>query len=156
MITTDHPHNPAADRSPTFVPPSQAYLPDVPVQAEDALLDQLFYATVDGCQDCRCVLLDRFAQDATATHKLVDWACWIASEVYGGIPAELVDEATTADTLFRQSATFRHLAAKFQAQGRTSTAMYNAREPVRRREAADTAVTLVAGLKRYQTDFLYR
>ncbi|ALO98673.1 hypothetical protein SHL15_7675 [Streptomyces hygroscopicus subsp. limoneus] len=34
--------------------------------------------------------------------------------------------------------------------------MYAAREPALRREAADTAVTLVAGLQACWTDFLYQ
>lgn len=156
MITTDHPHRERAEQRRKFVPPSRLHLPDVPDRAEDALLDQLLYATADGCQDCRSMLLDRFAQDAGATHKLVDWACWIATEVYGGLPAELVDEAATADTLFRPSLTFCRLAAEYRARGWTSSGMYTAREPAQRREAADTAVTLVAGLQRCWTDFLYR
>lgn len=155
MITTDHPHHAGTARR-QLAPPSQSHLPHLPDRADDALLDQLFYATVDGCQNCRSMLLDRVADDTRATHKLVDWACWIATEVYGDLPAELVDEDATANTLFRPSATFRQLAAKFRMRGRTSSAMYSARGPAQRREAADTAVTLVAGLQACWTDFLYQ
>jgi hypothetical protein len=38
--------------------------------------------------------------DERATRKLVDWARWSAAEVYGDLPAELVDEDAAADTPF--------------------------------------------------------
>ncbi len=69
----------AQQRQRTFVAPSESYLPGISTPAGDALLDQLFYTTVDECADlaCRPVLLDRVADDVRATRKLVDWACWI-------------------------------------------------------------------------------
>ncbi|GAA0374939.1 hypothetical protein [Streptomyces blastmyceticus] len=160
MTSTDHVHTAetARQRQRTFVPPSESYLPGVQDPAGDALLDQLFYATVDECPDpkCRPVLLDRVAGDVRATRKLVNWACWITSEVYGGLPEELVDEAAAADTVFCPSTTFRRLAAEYHNQGPSFDVVYDACGAAQRREAADNAVALVDGLQVWWTDFLYQ
>ncbi|EME96712.1 hypothetical protein H340_30126 [Streptomyces mobaraensis NBRC 13819 = DSM 40847] len=160
VISADHVHTAetAQQRQRTFVPPSESYLPGVQEPAGDALLDQLFYATVDECPDptCRPLLLDRVAASVGATRKLVDWACWITSEVYGGLPEELVDEVASAGTIFRPSTTFRRHAAEYHNQGPPFGVMYDACSAAQRREAADNAVVLVDGLQVWWTDFLYQ
>ncbi|MEU2249770.1 hypothetical protein [Streptomyces sp. NPDC019224] len=158
MTSTDHAHPNGTPPQRQFSSPSELCLPDLPRRADDAVLDQLFYATRDRCFDpeCRPMLLDRIANDAVATHKLLDWSCWIASEVYGGLPAELVDEDAAADTLFRPSATFIRIAAKYHKHREEGSTVYNACSVAQRREAADNAVTLVAGLEVWWTDFLYQ
>ena len=116
MIGADHVHTAATvrRRQRTFVPPSELHS-HLATKDDTALLDQLFYATVDDCPDphCRPLLLDRVAADATATRKLVTWACHIASEMYGGLPAELVDEDEAATTVFHPSPLFCRLAAEY-------------------------------------------
>ncbi|MFJ3637997.1 hypothetical protein [Streptomyces sp. NPDC090112] len=93
-------------------------------------MDQLFYATVDECPDphCRPLLLDRVAHDVWSTRKPVDWACYITSETYCGLPAELVDERAAADTVFRPSATFRRLAAEYH-KSKAINAIYPRAQP---------------------------
>lgn len=66
------------------------------------------------CPRCRPLLLDRVAADVWSTRKLVDWACYITSETYCGLPAELVDERAAADSVFCPSVTFRRLAAEYR------------------------------------------
>lgn len=65
VIGADHVHSPETvrRRQRQFVPPSELY--PVAPRADAALLDQLFYATVDECPDphCRPLLLDRVAHD---------------------------------------------------------------------------------------------
>ncbi|MCF3106000.1 hypothetical protein IPZ58_31160 [Streptomyces roseoverticillatus] len=137
-----------------FVPPSELH-PDLATRADTALLDQLFYATVDECHECRSALLDRVAGDVWSTRKLIDWACFITSETYCGLPVELVDEDASADTVFRPSLTFRRLAAEYHNSG-PANAIYDACTAAERREAADTAVVLVDGLQAWGADFLYQ
>jgi hypothetical protein len=155
VTSANHEHHTTMARRAKFTAPSKTSPHLAPAQTDDAVLDQLFYATLDECPQCRAALLDRVASDARATHKLVDWACLIASEMYCGLPAELTEEDAAGDTRLRPSATFRRLAMKYRMQQRTTSAMYHTRQPPQCREAADTAVTLVAGLDRYWTDFLY-
>ncbi|MFF3159047.1 hypothetical protein [Streptomyces sp. NPDC057910] len=158
-IGADHVHAAATvrRRQRQFVPPSELH-PDLVTRADTVLLDQLFYATVNECTDpgCRPVLLDRVAGDARATHKLVSWACWIASEVYGGLPEELVDEDAAAKTVFCPSAAFCRLAAQYHNPESAFDAVYYACSAAQRRKAADNAVALVNGLQVWWTDFLYQ
>ncbi|MFF9573500.1 hypothetical protein [Streptomyces sp. NPDC014685] len=160
MSGVDHVHTAAAvrRRQRMFVPPSGAYLSDPQVRAGDALLDRLFYATVDECPDphCRPLLLDRVAADVGATRKLVDWACWITSEVYCGLPAELVNEDEAATTVFSPSPLFCRLAAEYHNPGPAFDAVYATYETVQRRQVADNAVALVDGLQVWGADFLYQ
>lgn len=144
-ISAVHAHSDADTRS---SPPSVLL-----ANPSDVLADELFYATVEECEDCRTILLDGAAQDAQAVKKLVDWAFWITSEVHGGLPDVLVNPDPPKDTLFHPSATFRCLAEGYRT-GQTNTADH-VRGPEQRREVADDAVTLVAGLDRYGADFLY-
>ncbi|MEN8651681.1 hypothetical protein ABCR94_13895 [Streptomyces sp. 21So2-11] len=138
-----------------FVEPSGFYpAGDLPAPWP-AVLDQLAFATVDACQDCRLVLLDRVADDARATRELVFWACTITSELYCGIPRELLEGQQEPGARFRASATFRALAEQYQA-GELSSAGCERCTTGQRREAADTAVTLVAGFCRWWTDFLHQ
>ncbi|MFE2377229.1 hypothetical protein [Streptomyces sp. NPDC059398] len=154
VIGADHVHNAATvrRRQRQFIPPSELH-PDLATRIDTALLDQLFYATVDECHECRSTLLDRVASDVGSTCKLIDWTCLITSEMHGGLPAELVDEDASADTVFRPSATFRQLAAKYHNSGLTN-AIHDACTAAQHREAADTAVPLVDGLQMRGTDFL--
>lgn len=156
VIGADHVHDAATvrRRQRQFVPPSELH-PDLVTRADTVLLDQLFYATVDECHECRSAFLDRVADDVWSTRKLVDWACFITSETYCGLPAELVDEEASADTVFRPSATFRRLAADYHNSGPTN-AIYDTCTAAERREAADTAVALVDGLQVWGADFLYQ
>jgi hypothetical protein len=157
MTRADHVHRAetAQQRQRTFVAPSESYLPGISTPAGDALLDQLFYTTVDECADlaCRPVLLDRVADDVRATRKLVDWACWITSEVYGGLPEELVDVDAAAKTVFCPPAVFCRLAAQYHNSAPAFDAVYHACDAGQRRQAADTAVALVDGLQVWWTDF---
>ncbi|GAA2247233.1 hypothetical protein GCM10010232_38070 [Streptomyces amakusaensis] len=57
---------------------------------------------------------------------------------------------------FQASATFRTLARQHGAHGRIKDTACIHRTAAQRREAADTAVTLVVGLSRWQADFLYQ
>lgn len=154
----DHVHTAATvrRRQREFVPPSELH-PDLKTRADTALLDQLFYATVDECSDPRCrpLLLDRVAADVWSTRKLVDWACYITSETYCGLPAELVDERAAADTVFCPSVTFRRLAAEYR-NSKATKAIYDACTAAQLREAADNAVALVDGLQVWGADFLYQ
>ncbi|MFD5670472.1 hypothetical protein ACN6LC_007054 [Streptomyces violaceoruber] len=151
----DHRHDAAAQRL-RFIPPSRAHLAcELPAPFPE-LLDQLTYATLDDCQQCRPVLLDRVADDARATLELVLWACFITSETYCGIPSQLVAGDEASDVPFRASATFRTLARQYGAHGRIKDTVCIHRTAAQRREAADTAVTLVAGLSRWSTDFLHQ
>jgi hypothetical protein len=158
VVGADHVHDAETVRcrQRQFVPPSELH-PDLVTRADTVLLDQLFYATVDECPDphCRPLLLYRVADDVWATRKLVDWACFITSETYCGLPAELVDEVASADTVFRPSATFRRLAAEYHNLGPTN-AIYDACTAAELREAADSAVALVDGLQVWGADFLYQ
>ncbi|QOV33255.1 hypothetical protein IM697_23730 [Streptomyces ferrugineus] len=151
----DHRHDAAAQRL-RFIPPSRAYLTcELPAPFPD-VLDQLTYVTLDDCQQCRPALLDRVAGDERATLELVFWACFITSETYCGIPSRLVADDEPPDAPFRASATFRALARQYGAHGRIEDTVWIHRTAAQRREAADTAVTLVAGLSRWSTDFLYQ
>ncbi|MGW0711477.1 hypothetical protein ACWD4G_36930 [Streptomyces sp. NPDC002643] len=153
---TDHLHDAAAERSFRFIPPSRAHPTwELPAPFPE-LLDQLTYATVDDCQQCRPALLDRVADDARATLELVAWACFITSEIYCGIPSELVAGNEASDAPFRASPTFRTLARQYGAHGWIQDTACIHRTAAQRREAADTAVTLVAGLSRWSADFLYQ
>ncbi|WP_326695837.1 hypothetical protein OG909_32700 [Streptomyces sp. NBC_01754] len=160
MIGADHVHTAATVRSRqrTFVPPSESYLPYAQAQDDTAVLDQLFYATVDECPDpnCRPLLLDRVAADVEATRKLVDWACHIASEMYCELPAELVDEEVAADTVFHPSPFFCRLAAEYHNPGSAFNAVYATYGTDQRRQVADNAVVLVDGFQVWWTDFLYQ
>ncbi|MFJ1595312.1 hypothetical protein ACIOD0_34515 [Kitasatospora albolonga] len=157
-IGADHVHNAATvrHRQRQFAPPSELH-PDLVTRDDTVLLDELFYATVDECPDphCRPLLLDRVADDVWSTRKLVDWACFITSETYCGLPAELVDEEASADTVFRPSVTFRRLAAEYH-NSRAINAIYDACTAAELREASDTAVALVDGLQVWGADFLYQ
>ncbi|MDX2680544.1 hypothetical protein [Streptomyces soliscabiei] len=159
VIGADHVHTAATvrRRQRTFIPPSELR-PDLETSADTALLDQLFYATVDECPDphCRPLLLDSVAADAGATRKLVDWALLIASEVYGGLPAELVDEDAAADTVFCPSPDFCRLATEHHNPRPASDAVYATYDTAQRRQVADNAVALVDGLQVWWTDFLYQ
>ncbi|WP_421107052.1 hypothetical protein [Streptomyces sp. NEAU-S77] len=151
----DHRHNAAAQRL-RFIPPSRAHLTcTLPVPFPD-VLDQLTYATLDDCQQCRPALLDRVGDDARATLELVTWACFITSETYCGIPSELIAGNEASDAPFRASTTFRTLAQRYGALGRIKDTICIHCTAAQRREAADTAVTLVVGLSRWSTDFLYQ
>ncbi|WP_043262611.1 hypothetical protein [Streptomyces sp. CT34] len=159
-MEADHVHTAATvrRRQRTFVPPSKSYSSGPQDRNGDALLDQLFYATVDECPDpnCRPLLLDRVAADTGATRTLVDWACWIASEVYGGLPAELVDEDAAADTIFCPSPLFCRLAAEHHNPAPAFDTVYATYDTAQRRQVADNAVALVDGLQVWWTDFLYQ
>lgn len=151
----DHRHDAAAERL-RFIPPSRAHRTcTLPAPFPD-VLDQLTYATLDDCQQCRPALLDRVADNARATLELVTWACFITSETYCGIPSQLVVGDEAPDAPFRASATFRTLARQYGAHGRIEDTVSIHRTAAQRREAADTAVTLVAGLSQWSTDFLYQ
>ncbi|MFF7025956.1 hypothetical protein ACFY97_33695 [Streptomyces klenkii] len=158
VTSAHHTHPTGAPPQRQFAGPSDLYLSDLPHRAGDAVLDQLFYATRDECLDpgCRPVLLDRIADDAVATRRLVDWACLIASELYGGLPAELIDEKAAAETLFHPPAVFCRLAAEYHERGRIDGAVYDTCDAGQRREAAATAVALVSGFEVWWTDFLYQ
>ncbi|MDR3035048.1 MAG: hypothetical protein LBV78_18440, partial [Kitasatospora sp.] len=111
-----------------------------------AVMDQLYDATLDGCQECRTVLLERAARDARAVGKLMEWACVIALEVHGAFPAGLLDGDEPADSVVRTTAAFRRLARPWAGgaqAGSATSADCTVRE---RRDAADTAVALVAAL----------
>ncbi len=108
VAAADHVHDHAGDRGRRFVAPSEYYVPDSGTRA--AVMDQLYDATLDGCQECRSVLLDRVATDARAAGKLMEWACVIALEVYGEFPAGLLEGDESADAVVRTSAAFRRLA----------------------------------------------
>lgn len=113
----DHRHDAAAQKLRSF-PPSRAYpMCELPALFPE-LLDQLTYATLDDCHQCRPALLDRVASDARATLELVSWACFRTSETYCGIPSELVAGNEPPDAPFRASATFRRLARQYGAHGR--------------------------------------
>ncbi|MFJ8002703.1 hypothetical protein ACIQ7D_37360 [Streptomyces sp. NPDC096310] len=159
VIGADHVHTAATvrRRQRTFVPPSELHS-HLATKDDTALLDQLFYATVDECPDpnCRPLLLDRVAADATATRKLVNWACNIASEMYGGLPAELVDEDEAATTVFHPSPLFCRLAAEYHNPGSAFDTVYATYETAQRRQVADNAVALVDGFQVWWTDFLYQ
>jgi hypothetical protein len=152
-ISADHARKAATvrRRQRQFVPPSELH-PHRATKADSPLLDQLFYATVDECPDphCRPLLLDCGAHDVWSTRKLVDWACFITSETYCGLPAELMDQQAPADTVFHTSATFRRLAAEYH-NPKTINAIYDACTAAELRETADTTVALVDG-----ADFLYQ
>ncbi|WP_244177750.1 hypothetical protein [Streptomyces atriruber] len=156
---TNHVHTAATARrrQRTFVPPSKLN-PHVETKADTALLDQLFYATVDECPDpqCRPLLLDHVAADARATHELVTWACHIATETYGGLPAELIDEDEAATTVFHPSPLFCRLAAEYFNPKPTFNALFATYDTAQRRQVADNAVALVDGFQVWGTDFLYQ
>ncbi|WP_240140072.1 hypothetical protein [Streptomyces sp. MUM 178J] len=159
MTGTDHVHTAATvrRRQRQFVPPSGLHLHRA-TRADTVLLDQLFYATVDECPDphCRPLLLDRVAADAEATRKLADWACYIASEMYCGLPAELVDEDEAATTVFHPSPFFCRLAAEYHNPEPALDAVYATYDTAQRRQVADNAVALVDGFQVWWTDFLYQ
>lgn len=113
---------------------------------------------MDECLDphCRPLLLDRGAADAEATRKLVAWACYIASEMYCELPAELVDEDEAATTVFNPSPLFCRLAAEYHNPGLAFDALFATYDTAQRRQVADNAVTLVDGLQVWWTDFLYQ
>lgn len=149
VTTADHVHGHAGDRRRRFVAPSQFDVPDFGTRA--AVVDQLYDAALDGCQECRSVLLDRVATDVRAVGRLMEWSCLIASEVYGGLPAELLDGDERADAVVRTSAAFRGL-ARLWADGAQMRSITSADCTVQeRREAADTAVALVAALSADRT-----
>ncbi|MEH0416038.1 hypothetical protein [Streptomyces sp. B21-083] len=151
----EHQHDAAAQRL-RSVPPSRAHLIcELPAPFPE-VLDQLTYATLDDCRQCRPALLDRVAGDARATLELVSWACFLTSETYCGIPPELVAGTEPPGAPFRASATFRALARQYGAHGWIKDTACIHRTTAQRREAADTAVTLVVGLSRWQADFLYQ
>ncbi|WP_055566883.1 hypothetical protein [Streptomyces atriruber] len=135
-------HDHSGDRVRQFVAPSHFRNPDFGTRA--AVMDQLYDATLDGCQECRSVLLDRVAPDVRAVGKLVEWACLIASETYG-LPAALRDGGE-AEGGVRTSAGFRKLARSGVDGGTVSVASSAECSMQERREAADTAVELVAVL----------
>ncbi|MFD4789503.1 hypothetical protein ACFWN1_21080 [Streptomyces sp. NPDC058459] len=144
VAAADHVHDHAGDRVRRFVAPSECDVPDIGTRA--AVMDQLYDVTLDGCQGCRPVLLDRVARDVRAVGKLVEWSCVIASEVYGALPAELLDDGERADAVVRTTAAFRGL-ARLWADGAPMRSVTSADCTVRQaREAADTAVALVAAL----------
>jgi hypothetical protein len=124
----DHRHDAAAQRL-RFIPPSRAYLTcELPALFPE-LLDQLTYATLDDCQQCRPALLDRVAGDERATLELVSWACFITSETYCGIPSRLVAGDEPPDAPFRASAAFRALAWQYGAHGRITAHTGGSRTP---------------------------
>ncbi|WP_199800730.1 hypothetical protein [Streptomyces marianii] len=144
VAAADHVHDHAGDRGRRFVAPSEHYVPDFGTRA--AVMDQLYDATLDGCQECRSVLLDRVATDTRAVGKLMEWACVIALEVYGGFPAELLDGDESEDAVVRTSAAFRRLAKPWAGGTQTGSATSVECTVQERRDAADTAVALVAAL----------
>ncbi|MFG2387064.1 hypothetical protein [Streptomyces avermitilis] len=151
----DHRHDAAVQRL-RSVPPYRAHLIcELPARFPE-LLDQLTFATLDDCRQCRPALLDRVAGDARATLALVSWACFLTSETYCGIPSELVAGNEPPDAPFRASATFRTLARQYGAHGRIEDTACTRCATAQRREAADTAVRLVVGLSRWSADFLYQ
>lgn len=147
----------ARRRQHTLAPPSEVN-PHIEPKADTALLDQLFYATVDECPDpqCRPLLLDRVAADARTTCKVVGWACYIAAEMYCELPAELVDEDEAATTVFNPSPFFCRLAAEFLTPGPAFIALFATYDTAQRRQVADNAVTLVDGFQVWWTDFLFQ
>lgn len=151
----DHRHDAAVQRLRSSSPSRAHLICELPAPFPD-VLDQLTYATLDDCQQCRPALLDRVAGDARATLELVSWACFLTSEIYCGIPPELVAGNEPPDAPFRASAPFRTLARQYGAHGRIKDTTCIRCTPAQRREAADTAVTLIAGLSRWQADFLYQ
>jgi hypothetical protein len=157
VISAGHVHTAATvrRRQRMFVPPSELH-PHLATRADTAVLDQLFYATVDECPDpgCRPLLLDRVAAEAGATRRLVDWACYIASEVYCELPAELVDEDEAATTVFHPSPLFCRLAAEYHNPGPAFDAVYATYDTAQRRQVADNAVALVDGFQVWGADFL--
>ena len=110
VTAADHVHDHAGDRRRRFVAPSEFHVPDFGVRA--AVMDQLYDAALDGCQECRSVLLDRVASDARTVSKLMEWAFLIVSEVHGRFPGELLAGDEPEEAVFRTSAAFRRLAQR--------------------------------------------
>ncbi|MFJ3812551.1 hypothetical protein ACIPWE_40095 [Streptomyces sp. NPDC090073] len=159
VIGADHVHTAATvrRRQRQFVPPTALH-PDLKTKTDTAPVDQLFYATVDECPDpnCRPLLLDRVAADAGATRRPANSACHIASEVYGGLPAELVDEDDAATTVFHPSPLFCRLPAEYHNPEPALDARYATRGTAQRRQEADNAVVLVDGFQVWGADFLHQ
>ncbi|WNO76935.1 hypothetical protein [Streptomyces sp. AM8-1-1] len=146
VTAADHVHDHSGDRRRRFVAPSEFHVPDFGARA--AVMDQLYDAALDGCQECRSVLLDRVAADARAVSKLMEWACLIVSEVHGRFPGALLAGDEPEEAVFRTSAAFRRLAQPWAGGAQGAQAGITSADCTvpERREAADTAVALVAGL----------
>jgi hypothetical protein len=110
---------------------------------DGGLLANLMGAAVDGCATCQGQLITLLTQDAATTTRVVELACVAIQETFGGLPPNVLDEDPSGMT-----------APEFQLLARTgldgeNEAMWQEctrMTPEQRRNAANTALDLLAGM----------
>ncbi|MGW1976681.1 hypothetical protein [Streptomyces sp. NPDC001889] len=164
VIVTDHfhDHSGEGDRRRSFSPPTAASEP-YEHGVSHSMVAQLYDVALDGCAGCRQTLLDHIAEDASTTASVVAWACLITSETYGELPEDLIAEHVDeqgARGEYTPAPAFRELARVYEETERYPDLHERVRERCaamsadERRRAADSAVTIAAGLTDVGIDFL--
>lgn len=111
-----------------------------PVDA--ALMSEVVGAAFDGCVPCQTRLMPLLTEDPGTTARIVELACVQTTAVIGGLPPSMTDASAPG----LPSQPFRRL-ARSGADGENAR-MWEISEqmsPQERREAADTALDLLAG-----------
>jgi hypothetical protein len=75
-------------------------------QVDNRLLGEVVGAAFDGCKSCQDLLLTRLVEDSGTTARLVEMACGVTSELVGGLPPGMLDDAVPGPS----SLPFRRLA----------------------------------------------
>jgi hypothetical protein len=112
-----------------------------PVDA--ALLGRFIGAAFDGCTTCQDAELTLVVSDPATCARLVELACGMVAETFGGLPANMLD----ADAPGVSSPEFREL-ARAGLDG-ADDAMFTAcaaMRPTARRKAANTAADTIVGM----------
>lgn len=110
---------------------------------DSGLLAETMGAAIDGCTSCQDVHLTLLTQDSISCTRLVEVACMAIQDVFGGLPATLLDDAAPGET----SSEFR-LLARTGVDGKQAD-MWKACDemsPERRRAAVNDALDLLAGV----------
>lgn len=108
------------------------------------LLSALVGAAFDGCLSCQDPLLTLLVEDPATTARLVELACIIVQNLFGGLPASMTypghDPSNAFSVEFRRLA-YEGLDGAHEAMGQMCAAM----PVVNRRAAANTALNQVVG-----------
>lgn len=131
-MTTPHDH-------PGFAPPTNPYGPPV----NGLLIAQLMGAAFDRCQPCQAAVLTAVSDDPPSTAHLVELACIAYHQRIGGLPPALTEPAAPG----LASPAFRDLARTgLDGSNAEMYTLCEAMTPPQRREAAETAADLLAGV----------
>lgn len=120
------------------------YVDPSPYPVDIALLDRFVGAAFDGCPTCQDAELTLLVSDATSCARLVDLACGMMGDIFGGaLPPSTYDPAAPGVAALEFRALVR---AGLDGKSEAVVAACQAMTPTARRKAVNTAADIIVGL----------